>query len=588
MKFSDLHLSWSECKYKNKRYRTYYLAQAFREDGKNKKRNIHKLGKLTDEEALEIKQLLKVLKTPNTFTTSLDNIVVQSRYGYLDVATALEIWNYWKLNEAFCANDEKLIETSTIASILTVNRSIDPSEESEIQDWFRSTSLPLLLETDVNLMNTKGIFREVKTTDSIKEIIFEHLFKRYSEEDPKSMNSDSIDLPSMSFSDIRCILVKCGKLQVGYDYNAVLALFVNKNGLPLYWEVLSGSTIDVNAIKCLFDRVGQKLKDITLVFDRGMVSKSNIIFLEKQGIKYITEVDKNQTEEIAKVDFESFDLNSNIHDKIEELNFSKLDEDTYYKEVKLESKHRYILCFNPQIFLCKRKNINKVIEGFKEFVHEMNRDLLMSEKSLEEGDIYSKFNEQLMKHKIKPFVDIDLVEMYVDKVRTYQGKIIFNKIDYKHSKGLGFCLLVTNHQEQVKDEFIKSQKELINSYGDRVAVKSSFSNIKSCIEAITTSFWSIEHVKAYYTICVLAYLINRTIDLRLQGDEGTDLTKHVVNHQVLYNILSDCKVDNILVKNVNQSTYKMSKISEEQKELLGRIGLSHLANETFLKRLMLG
>ena len=86
----------------------HYLAKAFRKDGKNQKRNVHKLGKLTDQEALEIKQLLKALKIPNTFNKTLDNIVVQSRYAYLNVATALEIWNYWKLDEVFYKSDRKL------------------------------------------------------------------------------------------------------------------------------------------------------------------------------------------------------------------------------------------------------------------------------------------------------------------------------------------------------------------------------------------------------------------------------------------------------------------------------------------------
>ena len=97
MRLTGLHMSWSKCRYKNKLYRAYYLAKAFRKDGKNQKRNVYKLGKLTDQESLEIKLLLKALKTPNTFNTSLDNIVVQSKYAYLNITTALalEIWNYW-------------------------------------------------------------------------------------------------------------------------------------------------------------------------------------------------------------------------------------------------------------------------------------------------------------------------------------------------------------------------------------------------------------------------------------------------------------------------------------------------------------
>ena len=51
MNFRELHLHWGESKYKGKTYRSYSLARAYRENGKNRKKIICKLGKLTDEDA---------------------------------------------------------------------------------------------------------------------------------------------------------------------------------------------------------------------------------------------------------------------------------------------------------------------------------------------------------------------------------------------------------------------------------------------------------------------------------------------------------------------------------------------------------
>ncbi len=64
MYFRELHLHWGQCKYKGKTYRSYSLARAYRKDGKNRKKIICSLGKLTEEEATNWQVLLK----PN-FTT---------------------------------------------------------------------------------------------------------------------------------------------------------------------------------------------------------------------------------------------------------------------------------------------------------------------------------------------------------------------------------------------------------------------------------------------------------------------------------------------------------------------------------------
>jgi len=44
MNLKDLHLHWGECKYKDTSYRSYSLARPYRENGKNRKEIVLKLG----------------------------------------------------------------------------------------------------------------------------------------------------------------------------------------------------------------------------------------------------------------------------------------------------------------------------------------------------------------------------------------------------------------------------------------------------------------------------------------------------------------------------------------------------------------
>ena len=40
MKLSNLHLHWGGSSYKGKKYKTYFLARSYRENGKNRKENV--------------------------------------------------------------------------------------------------------------------------------------------------------------------------------------------------------------------------------------------------------------------------------------------------------------------------------------------------------------------------------------------------------------------------------------------------------------------------------------------------------------------------------------------------------------------
>jgi hypothetical protein len=77
MDLTKLHLHWGESSYQGKTYRTYSLARTYREDGKNRKEIVVKLGKLTDEEAKHWRDILQMSRRPDSFWTTLDDIVVR-------------------------------------------------------------------------------------------------------------------------------------------------------------------------------------------------------------------------------------------------------------------------------------------------------------------------------------------------------------------------------------------------------------------------------------------------------------------------------------------------------------------------------
>ena len=598
MDLSELHLHWGTRNYKENTYRSYSLARAYREDGKNCKEIVLKLGKLTDEQATRWRNMLKAIKNPNAFFATLEDLVVTRRFAYLDVAVANHIWNDLNLDVVFTHDDEKKSSCAIIARILTLNRCIDPATKSQTPKWFRRTALPWILDVDPDFVNVSRVFRELDVIEKCKEELCKHLYERLLKQDINGLNSVFYDLSSTTFHGSRCTLMKWGHCKEGYHNHVVLALVVNREGLPFYWEVLPGGTADAKTITWLLRRLKSRFKvtGITLIFDRGMVSNDNLVSLENEKIKYISAMDRNQLEGITGIDFTIFsDIEpEHIETQVDKLpGFIKLDESTYYQEIRIEGVRRYILCFNHQLFKDQRKARSHAVEDFRSFVEESNKELCEAEKTRQREPTYNKFKQKITKLKLANFVDVNLEVKDIKRksadcserdVRTYTGEVVVDDQKMLYDGRLdGFWLLVTNHNEKEGDMYDMPAQDTITPYRDKAVIESSFRDIKSFIDVAPVHVWTEDHVKAHYTICVLSHLINRSLTLQLHKNLG-ELTKEIVSHERLYVELSDCMIDCISVKNVNMSTCNMTLPADNKKELLLRVGMEGLLSLNVAKK----
>ncbi|MCZ6677817.1 MAG: transposase [Candidatus Poribacteria bacterium] len=264
------------------------------------------------------------------------------------------------------------------------------------------------------------------------------------------------DLSSTTFSGYRCTLMKWGHCKGGYHRHAVLALVVNPQGLPFYWEVLPGNTADVTTMTWLLKRLNNLFENMpieinpTLVFDRGMVSHENLALLEIANIKYISAMDKNQIEGVTGIDFQPFShLQSQrcVLQADELENFDKLDAQSYYREIGVKGTRRYILCFNPQLKKAQRLARQQAVDEFRHFVGTQNRQLLAAKKSRQLKPTTDKFVRQLKKAKLNGFVDVELTAKELPgqnrPILTYQAQIRIDTFARLHTGRLdGFWLLV--------------------------------------------------------------------------------------------------------------------------------------------------
>ena len=592
MNIAFLHLHWGGGSYKGKKYKSYSLARSVRKNGKNNHKAEIKLGKLTDDEVRWWKKLLHILKNPSSVITTLEDIVTRRHYSYCDLAVVNKFWNYWKLDKAFHQDTAKGdIPLAAIAKILTANRCVMPESKSAVAKWFKTTSLPQMLNINSDKINKSRIFRELKHIEKNKENICNHLLSEYEKKFSGSLKQVYYDLSSTTFSGAKCIISKYGHCKEGFQTHVVLALLVTEDGLPFYWEILPGGTADAKTVEWLLEKCRNKFKDlnITAVFDRGFVSDENLTRFETAGIQYISAMDKNQLEGICgeQIKFGEFSelTPENIIIQIsKDRAFTKVNATTYYREIKVENGRRYILCFNPQLFTDQRNARDKSVELFRDdILTELNEELKCAKKSRPYEVTADKFKKLMGKCKISSFTEIELEPLNIKekgkKINSFQGQMHIDKAKKKMASRLdGFWMLVTSLSEKdTENKFIVSSEDALRPYREKVIIEDAFRDIKSFVEIAPVYVWLETHVKAHYTICVLAYLINRTISNLLKENHG-DLSEDIKTHIGVYRELGSCSIDEIYIKNLDQNNFCMTELSSKQKEVLGRLNAGNVAN----------
>jgi hypothetical protein len=181
-----------------------------------------------------------VAKAGDQIVTRIEDIVVQESRSYLDIAVVSHIWDEWKLSEAFDYDSTGgHLPTHAVARVLTINRCTDPCANYSVPAWALKTALSEVLRIDLSVLNDDKIYYELDKIHKNQISIENHLFRKT------------------------------------YEKNAEVKTLKR----------------NINACKTRF---GLADGNVTLVFDRGIISDDNGAMIEDASMKYISALDRNQ------------------------------------------------------------------------------------------------------------------------------------------------------------------------------------------------------------------------------------------------------------------------------------------------------
>ena len=584
-----MHLSYSFSTYKGKKYKSYAIAESYREGKKVKKRTIWPIGKLTNQQADQIKLILKVAKGKDQIQTQLKHIVVKDSKAYLDIAVVNELWDYWQLDQAFDFDiSDSALSTPLVAKILTINRCTDPCSHYSVPKWAKQNALAQVLNINLDALNDDKIYYELDKIYQNHFAIENYLFKQTYLKNSASYQYIDYDLSTSYFVGYKCRLSAFGKgkIECRGRRQVLLGVLINNEGYPFKWDVFAGNTAEVKTLKQNIDACKTRFKlsgaNVTLVFDRGIISDDNAQLIEDAKMKYISALDRNQIPGCG-VDLSPFKKISTDDESPKPDAYKKYDDQLYFNDHGVIDDKRFIVGFNPALFIEDRKTRKEKIEFFEAYLKAENKALKNAQRDRKPQATEGRILNELKRLKIKKYYQQPVLHPLVVMKRLKNGtekSVKSFRVQVKKKTDIivadklldGVCVFITNHIEKQGRGFKVSPNKVIQAYRDKTKIEDVFKNVKSFLKIRPFFVNTEKHVKAVYTICILAYFLNKCLaNQRKHAGE-----KDYLNSKELYAPFKNIDFVTLFDPASGQTATKSVELPHETKGVLEKIGMSHV------------
>jgi transposase len=323
-----------------------------------------------------------------------------------------------------------------------------------------------------------------------------HLFKQTYKKNPESYGFVNYDLTTSYFVGYKCNLSAFGKgkIECHGRRQVLLGVLINDEGYPFKWDVFPGNMAEVKTLKqnIIACNVRFKLdgKNITLVFDRGIISDENAALIEEAEMKYISALDRNQIPScgVSLKPFEGLSLDKISSGISIPEGFQKYDDELYFQDSGRIGNKRLITGFNPTLFIEDRSNRGDKINYFTTYLQKENKELKNAQRDRELEATESRIINELKRLKIQKYYESPLLRPItvqkklkngiVKSIKSFKVEIKMRKDVINADKLLdGVCVFVTNHIEKQGNGFKVKPQTIIKAYRNKTKIEDVFKKI---------------------------------------------------------------------------------------------------------------
>ena len=530
---------------KSKNHEYVKVVENYREDGKVKQRVIANLGKLENISVREAENIAsKLLLLANSKKDiveerAIPNIEELDRYNYGYVVYR-KLWNRFKLDSIL----DKLVEDKNIKydfkSVIfsmVVDRLLKPKSKLALvenkEDYFNINdelqlnhiyrSLDILAESKIEI--EEALFNQNKTLFNIStDIVFYDVTTFYYE----SKNEN--DLKKFGYS-------KDGKFG---DVQIVMGLMIDKNGLPIGYELFSGNTFDSKTMVKVLDNLKGKfnLDKVIIVADRGLNSKINLKYIKDAGYEYLMAVSIKS-------------LNKKMKETI-------LDKESYKTVLAKEDSE-------DGLYAYKTLEYGNVVKYEEELINKDTGEVTTTKEeiTLKEKFVCTYSDKRARKDQYDRGRGLDKANNIIlnNQKSSLTTSRSFKKFIQKETKEdncnefiMGMNWMNIKEQQHYDGFYaITTSKldldpiEVIQNYRNLYKIENSFRVLKSTFNTRPIFHYKEQRIEAHFIVCFIAFMIERDLEIRLKKSKS--FAKYTITPQRIKEALNSLELSKIKVDN---------------------------------------
>lgn len=395
---------------------------------------------------------------------------------------------------------------------------LEPKSLNKMKDWYERTDLHNMLE--IKEISEKKLYYAL---DSINEknslLIQKGIFNSVREIYSLDSKGYIFDVTNVYFYGTECKIAKKGRNKEGKNKPQIqIGLAVTeKEGIPIFHKTYEGNIIDPRIFHDLVPHFHDlDIKDLFIVWDRGISSEENILDARKAGFHVICGLS-------IRLDIKKF-----VNEIKEQEDFLKLD-----NRIRLKKS----------VFYCvKQKFKYTSINGYAVICYNEEMARFNKEKLLD--NIY-KAKDYLEKNKPIP----EYLKKYFNENSINENKI---KEDLEFE---GYFMLFSTKNLEIR--------KIVKQYFDKDKVEKAFRCLKSILGIRPIKHWLEERVKAHVFICYLSYLLISLLETKL-------LHKNISSTNALDKLKTAYKV-HLKNKKLKEEFTKIVTLSKEQRTIMKAI-----------------
>ena len=225
---------------------------------------------------------------------------------------------------------------------------------------------------------------------------------------------------------------------------------------------------------------------------------------------------------------------------------------------------RVTVAFNPDRFVEQRVRAREHLQQIDTFVAELNAKLATPRSKMTLAGIHAAVDRLLRKLSLLEAFDVEVTELPTTARSCHRVALHLKRDEWARRRRYDGFLVLISHPA-----LTQGAAELCRLYRAKDAVEKDFQVIKSVADLRPMYHRTDEKVRAHVTLCMLALLLERTLQRRLKGRYTAEAA---------IELLATCHL-NLYAGQSGPPVYAITQADPDQQAILRALSLQHLVDD---------